>query len=167
MDPVYAKLLSQVVSICRRALVDAPAVRERLAKRGLAEAALLDRFQIGWAPGTLPSLARGEVLRQLQVLGLLDAEGHERLAGCIVLPVFDETGAVVQIAAYAEDGRILWLFPDETPVFWNAACLGTAREVSLAPDPLAGLIEIARGTEAVIAPAGPGKRPRIAGVCCG
>jgi hypothetical protein len=101
-------------------------------------------------------MARGEVLERLAKLGLVGADGRERWDGHIIFPAFDSQGAVVQLAAYASDGRCAWLFPDETPVLWNEAALKSSPVVQVAADPLAALILIARGEEGVIAPAGPG-----------
>ena len=156
MDADYAELLGRVVETYRRALANSPPAREGLARRGLTNAALLERFRVGWSDGTLGSMARGEVAERLRALGLLGAEGQERFPGSVVVPVFDESGLVVQVAAYSGEDRVAWLFPEETPAFWNAECLRGSREVLVVPDPLAGLLEISGGREAVIAPGGSG-----------
>lgn len=157
MDPLFSELLGRVIEVQSRALSNSPHAREWLAERGIADAALLDRFRVGWADGSLASMARGQVAERLQVLGFLDASGRERFAECVTIPVFGAGGTVVQIAGYGSDGALSWLFPDETPTFWNAACLQGERQVAIVPDPLAGLLEIAGGGESVLALAGPGK----------
>jgi hypothetical protein len=101
-------------------------------------------------------MARGEVLERLRALGLLGPEDSERFQGSVVVPVSDDDGAVCQMAGYAADGTLTWLFPEETPSLWNAGCLKSVPEVLLVSDPLAGMVEIARGRDAVVAPAGPG-----------
>ena len=155
-DPQDSTLLGRVVETYAHELANSPEGRERLARLGVENAALLDRFKVGWSAGTLASMARGEVLERLRALGLVDAGGKERFAGYVVIPAFDERGEVAQLAAYAPNDRVAWLVPDETPVFWNAAILKHAREVVIARDPLAALVEIAKGREATIAPAGHG-----------
>jgi hypothetical protein len=162
MDPVHSELLKRVVDTYAHALTNSPEARDRLARVGVKNAALFERFKIGWSAGTLASMARGEVLERLRTLGLIDADGRDRFAGRVIVPAIDERGEVAQLAAYSlaatsEAPRVEWLFPDETPVFWNAACLKHAREVVLASDPLAAIVEIAKGLDATIAPAGPGK----------
>jgi hypothetical protein len=147
MDPVHAELLVRAVAVHRRALANAPVARERLARMGVSDAALLDRFAVGWADGSLASMARGETAERLRALGLVDPEGRERFAGCVVIPVFDGKGAVAQIAGYPEEGALRWLFPEETPTFWNAACLKSVRDVLVVPDPLEGLVEAAGGRD--------------------
>jgi hypothetical protein len=101
-------------------------------------------------------MARGEVLERLRRVGLLDADGQERFLGQVIVPVFDLQGLVVQLAGYASDGKLSWLFPQETPVFWNAESLQRSPRAILARDPLAALEHLAKGEETAIAPAGPG-----------
>lgn len=156
MDPVFSELLSRVVEVYRRALANAPPARAWLEDRGVSDATLLDRFRVGWAGGTLGSMARGEVAERLRSLGLIDGAGRERFSGCVTFPVFGQDGSIVQVAGYGPDGAITWLFPEETPAFWNGECLRSAREVLIVPDPLAGLIEIAGKREGVIALGGSG-----------
>ncbi|MCI0657577.1 MAG: hypothetical protein L0170_10975, partial [Acidobacteria bacterium] len=157
MDASFSEVLTRVAEVFCRGLANEPPAREWLAARGVADVALLDRFNVGWAGGTLRSMARGEVAGRLQTLELLDSEGHDRFSGCVVVPVRDSQGGIVQMAAYAPDGTLAWLFPEETPAFWNADALRGATEVLIVPDPLAGLIEMAGGRESVVALGGPGK----------
>jgi RHS repeat-associated protein len=157
MDASFSELLVRVAEVFVRGLANEPPAREWLASKGVSDAALLDRFGVGWAGGTLRSMARGEVAGRLRTLGLLDAEGKDRFAGCVVVPVRDPQGNIAQMAAYASDGTLSWLFPEETPSFWNAEGLKGSAEVLIVPDPLAGLIEIAGGREGVIALGGAGK----------
>jgi hypothetical protein len=156
MDAVFSELLTRIVETYRRALAQSPSAREWLSGRGLSDQALLDRFQVGWSEGRLCEMARGGILDRLKALGILDGGGRERFAGSVVVPVFDDSGAVLQMAGYAVDGTITWLFPGETPAFWNAQAFRSGREVLIAEGPLAGMVEIAAGREAVAAPAGPG-----------
>jgi len=155
-DPRDSQLLGRVVETWAHGLTNSPEARDRLARLGIENAALLNRFKIGWSAGTLASMARGEVLARLRALGLVDAGGKERFAGCVLVPGFDDRGDVTQLAAYDAKDTLAWLFPDETPVFWNAEILKHARDVAVARDPLAAVVEIAKGREATIAPAGPG-----------
>lgn len=156
MDARLSQLLLRVVETYRQALADNADVRAWLSERKFSSASLLERFKVGWSAGTLSSMARGPVLEDLKLLGVLATDGSERFQGSVVIPAFDGSGAVAQLAAYAPDGALSWLFADETPVFWNGPCLGASREILVAPDPLAGLVQIAAGREGVIAPAGPG-----------
>jgi hypothetical protein len=156
MDASFSDVLARVAEVFARGLANEPAAREWLGTKGISDAALLDRFGVGWAGGTLASMARGEVAGRLRTLGLLDSAGRDRFAGCVVVPVRDPQGNIVQMAAYSSDGTLTWLFPEETPTFWNAGGLRGAAEVLIVPDPLVGLMEIAAGREDVIALGGPG-----------
>jgi energy-coupling factor transporter ATP-binding protein EcfA2 len=157
MDASFSDVLARVAEVFTRELANEPAAREWLEAKGVSDAALLDRFGVGWAGGTLGSMARGEVAGRLRTLGLIDSQGRDRFSGCMVVPVRNPQGNIVQMAAYASDGALSWLFPEETPAFWNAESLRGAAELLIVPDPLAGLIEIAGGHEEVLALAGPGK----------
>jgi len=155
MDPIHSELLGRVIETYHRALADSLEARSRLETKGISSD-LADRFRVGWATGMLGSMARGDVLGRLKRLGLLDAQGRDRFQEQIVIPAVDGQGSVVQLAAYAADGSLSWLFPEETPVFWNADALKKAPMVVLLPDPWSALERIAKGEDAVIAPAGPG-----------
>jgi hypothetical protein len=155
MDRKFSEVLARAVDVFRRALANHPEAREWLASKGVADAAILDRFSVGWAEGTLATMARGEVAERLRALGLLDQHGRDRFRGCVTIPVF-EAGQVVQLAAYGFDGNLSWLFPEETPTFWNSETLGGGRETVIVAHPLEGLARIASGEDAVAAPGGPG-----------
>lgn len=82
----------------------ANACRRYLAGRGLGDDAVIDHFRLGWAERgalgkRLPTKQRaaGAALRaELEALGWFRAEsGHEALAGSLVVPLFDDAGAVI------------------------------------------------------------------------
>jgi DNA primase len=164
MDSRFSLLLARVVLYCHNTLINSPESRDHLARIGIADVALLDRFTVGFADGTLHQVlpAKGEVLEHLRLLGLIDKDGRERFAGCVVVPVMDDQGSVVQVAFYDDQRTLTWLF-DETPTWWNGACLKHERDVVIVRDPMDGLVKLCRsksGAEPpptpVIAPAGPG-----------
>ena len=76
-----------------------------LEKRGLIHPELIDKFQIGFVDRTLgyrlpPSIIKaGEEIRErLKELGVLRKKtGHEHLRGCIVFPLYDLDGNIVQM----------------------------------------------------------------------
>jgi DNA primase len=78
--------------------------RAYLQSRGLESEAAMDRFCLGYADGTLglrlPHKRRKDGARvrgQLQKLGLYRDTGREHFDGCLVMPIFDGDGHVVQI----------------------------------------------------------------------
>jgi len=108
--PAYAPsadesaLLGQVIEDYHAGLKASPEAQAYLAKRGLDHPELIDTFKLGYANRTLgyrlPEKNRlpGAALRgALQRLGILRASGHEHFAGSLVVPVFGEAGAVVEV----------------------------------------------------------------------
>jgi DNA primase len=75
-----------------------------LKQRGLTHPLLIDTFKLGVADRTLglrlpeKNRAAGAAIRErLRRLGLYRDSGHEHFNGCLVVPVFDEAGRVVEI----------------------------------------------------------------------
>jgi DNA primase len=75
-----------------------------LKARGLTHPLLIDTFKLGVADRTLglrlPNKQRADgaaIRERLNKLGLYRDTGHEHFSGCLVIPVFDETGRVVEI----------------------------------------------------------------------
>ena len=72
--------------------------------RGLVHPGLASHFQLGFANKTLVlrmpfanRLAGGALRRRLRDLGVLRSTGHEALGGCLVIPLFDAEGNVVNL----------------------------------------------------------------------
>ncbi len=96
--------LGQVVDYYRATLLASPDALAYLEKRGLRDAALIERFRLGFANRSLAyrlpqkNRASGAAVRgRLQALGVLRESGHEHLNGSIVVPLCDAAGAVVQL----------------------------------------------------------------------
>ncbi len=75
-----------------------------LAKRGLDNGELIERFKLGLANRTLgyrlPQANRkagADIRGRLQKIGFMRASGHEHFAGSLVVPVFDDAGQVVEV----------------------------------------------------------------------
>jgi DNA primase len=97
-------LLRDVVGFYHATLKESPEALAYLAKRGLQNLELVERFQLGFANRTLayrlPSKDReaGATLRaRLQGVGILRASGHEHLTGSLVVPVIAEDGRVTEM----------------------------------------------------------------------
>lgn len=95
-----AKLLERVAASYHQRFLDRPEGRDYLVKaRGIRNLSLFRDFRLGYADGsllaTLPQDADG--LAQFQAIGILDAAGREVLTGCVVFPVFDATGTLVEL----------------------------------------------------------------------
>ena len=80
---VAADLLARVAGFYARTLHKDRAGLDYLAERGLAQPAMLEAFRVGYCNGTLKTALpkTGEVVTQLQALGVLNAKGNEVFYG--------------------------------------------------------------------------------------
>lgn len=102
-----AALLQQVIAYYHATLLGSeasPEALQYLAKRGLDDRTLIDRFQLGYANRTLAYYLPGKQLKagaairgRLQALGLMRPSGHEHFTGSIVIPVLDAQSRVVEV----------------------------------------------------------------------
>lgn len=97
-------VLNQVVEYYHHTLQQSPEAQDYLARRGLDDPELMNRFKLGYANRTLglrlPQKNRqaGKALReQLQRIGLYRSSGHEHFNGSLVIPVLDEHGNVQEV----------------------------------------------------------------------
>ncbi len=88
------RLLNRVAALYHQSFQEDSKGRDYLAQVGLKEISVLDDFQTGWVNGTLLATIpeESELQEHLKALGLLDDQGREVLAGCVVFPWFNETG---------------------------------------------------------------------------
>ena len=165
-----AELLEAVLAHYRRSLADTPSAHAWLADHGVRNGEVVDAFGLGLSDRTLglsiPIGARvaGRELRgRLQALGVLRDTGHEQFRGCLVVPVCDDTGRVVQLYGQrlqrpqrqrdgTEPAEVLWLTAPST--VWHAEAMSSA-EVIVAGSVLDGLVWWSAGYRHVLAPGGP------------
>jgi DNA primase catalytic core len=132
-------LLRQVVDFYHQNLKNKPEALAYLEKRGLCHPELITRFSLGYADKTLgyqlPKGTHTALRQRLKALGVLRAEtGHEHYAGCLVIPIFDEHGAVAGLygrritAAQRGAPEHLYL-PGPHRGVWNAEALSASREL--------------------------------------
>ena len=81
-----------------------PAALAYLERRGIADAAAIDTFTLGFADRTLglrlPDKRRkegAELRARLERLGVFRESGHEHFTGSLVIPVFDAQGQVAEM----------------------------------------------------------------------
>jgi DNA primase catalytic core len=139
------QVLGQVVDYYHRTLKQSPEAMKYLESRGLIHSEMIDHFKIGFANRTLgyrlPDRNRrtGEERRgRLERLGIFRAEtGHEQFNGAIVIPVFDPTGAVVEmygrkITRNLTKGLASHLYlPGPHHGVWNEEALVASKEIIL------------------------------------
>src|SRR5919206_2299055 len=124
-------LLARVVDFYQRSLEATPAAREYLAARGIGNAELIAAYRIGYADGSLLAKAKGELREGLQRLGVITKSGHELLRSCVVFPLLDPAGAVVNLYGRATQGDAHLSLPGKHRGLFNAETLRGAEEVIL------------------------------------
>jgi DNA primase catalytic core len=104
---VAADLLARVAGFYARTLHKDRAGLDYLAGRGLAQPAMLETFRVGYCNGTLKTALpqAGEVVTQLQALGVLNAKGNEVFYGRVVVPILDAAGGVVGLYGRKVEGE--------------------------------------------------------------
>jgi DNA primase catalytic core len=139
-----AKLLGQVIDYYHQTLLQSPEALEYLQRRGIASEEAIRTFKLGFANRTLgyrlPEKTRvqGAALRgALQRIGMLRESGHEHFNGSIVVPIIGEKGEVTEVYGrkvndHLRTGTPLHLYlPGPHRGVWNAAALGSSKEVIL------------------------------------
>jgi DNA primase catalytic core len=137
-------LLLQVVGFYNEALKQSPEAMKYLETRGLKSSEIIDRFKLGFANRTLgyrlpaKNRAAGAQMRgRLQKLGVYRESGHEHFNGSIVFPIFDATGAVVEmygrkITPNLREGTPDHLYlPGAHRGVWNEEALIASKEIVL------------------------------------
>lgn len=140
-----AELLAQVVGFYHQALTGSPEALGYFQARRIDHGEALEVFKLGHANRTfgyrLANKQRregAEVRGRLQRLGILRESGHEHFNGSVVVPIFDEHGAVVEMYGrkVRDDLRPgtpshLYL-PGPHAGVWNLAAVAASDEVILA-----------------------------------
>jgi len=85
--------VADVVEYYHRTLSEEdPRGLDYLKRRHIADPETLKAFKVGYCNGTLRKVLPAGAKATLQKIGLLRADGREAFDGCIVIPVFTETG---------------------------------------------------------------------------
>jgi hypothetical protein len=140
-DADDAKLLLQVIGFYHETLKQSPEALAYLEKRGLKHPEMIERFQLGFANRTLgyrlPAsnrVAGAELRGRLQKLGVYRESGHEHFNGCIVFPIFNSSGEIVQIYGRKigdlSQPHHLYL-PGAHRGVWNEEALEASKEIVL------------------------------------
>jgi DNA primase catalytic core len=137
-------LLLQVISYYHETLKESQEALRYLERRGLGNEAAIERFRLGYANRTLgyrlPSklnAAGREIRGRLQQLGIYRESGHEHFNGSLVIPVFDEHGAVTEvygrkIVNNLRVGTPLHMYlPGPHRGVWNIEALQATKEIIL------------------------------------
>jgi DNA primase catalytic core len=139
------RLLETIVSYYQQRFKETPAAQQYLVKRGLQSAETVEHFRIGLADRSLAyhiphsRTVEGDKQRgRLIQLGILrEVSGHEHFNGCVVIPILNLQGEVVQMygrkitANLRPDlARHLYL-PGPHRGVWNEQALIASKEIIL------------------------------------
>ncbi len=137
-------VLRRVVDYYHATLKESPEALAYLQSRGLVHAELVEHFKLGFANRTLGYRLPAKVLKsgaavrgQLQRLGVLRESGHEHFTGSVVVPIFGEDGAVLEmygrkITPGLRPGTPLHMYlPGPHRGIFNAQALTHSKEIIL------------------------------------
>ncbi len=138
------ELMKQVIHYYHETLKESPAALSYLQKRGLQSEEAIERFKLGYANRTLGyrlpqknRVAGAESRGRLQQLGILRESGHEHFSGSLVIPIFDEHGAVTEVygrkivrGLHTDIALHLYL-PGPHRGVWNIEALQASKEIIL------------------------------------
>lgn len=137
-------LLNQVIDFYHETLKQNSEGLEYLQQRSLKNPEIIDRFKLGISNRTLgyrlPARNRqaGKDIREKLIeLGIFRESGHEHFAGSLVIPIYDETGNVVEVYGRKlrndlRKGTALHLYlPGPHKGVWNFSCLAAGKEIIL------------------------------------
>jgi DNA primase catalytic core len=124
-------LLARVVDFYHRSFLSTLAAQQYLASRGLANVELWSAYRIGYADGSLVAKTKGALREGLVRLGVMTGSSHELLHGCIVFPLLDRTGVVVDLYGRAIDRDQHLYLPGSRRGLFNAETLRGAEEIIL------------------------------------
>ena len=143
-DADDAALLAETIAYYHERLKASPEALGYLAKRGLNDAALIERFQLGFADRTLglrlPEKNRkagAEIRGRLQKLGLYRSSGHEHFNGSLVIPIITPAGEITEvygrkITEGLRPGTPNHLYlPGPHRGVWNESALAESQEIIL------------------------------------
>jgi DNA primase len=104
LDASDQALLAETIGYYHERLKQSPDALAYLARRGLNDAEMIERFRIGFADRTLglrlPEKTRkagSDIRGRLQKIGLWRESGHEHFNGSIVIPVMSLAGEITEV----------------------------------------------------------------------
>jgi len=94
LTAAHIKLLARVIGFYHTAFCEDPRAKEYLARRGITDNAIFSDYKIGFANGTLLNVLpdEGDIMKQLQELGILNGKGNEHFYSCVTFPLYDLAG---------------------------------------------------------------------------
>jgi DNA primase catalytic core len=144
-----AKLLNRVAGFYHQRFLDQHEGLHYLTQvRGLQNASLFKSYRIGYADGALlEALPNDDESRALfKQLGVLTDKGRELFTGCVVFPLFDEHGNVVNLyGRRLEDGEYNHFYLPPPRGLWNYQAAKRSPSLLLTESVIDALTLIDRG----------------------
>jgi DNA primase len=93
------KLLARVVGYYQHTFTEDPRGLDYLKSRGIENNQSFTDFGAGFVNGTLKNILPDdpEVIKTLKNLGILNVKGNETFYNCVVFPIFDKDGGIVNL----------------------------------------------------------------------
>jgi DNA primase catalytic core len=163
-----AQLLERVVTLYERGFAEDTRGIEYLAARGIDDKEQLTAHRAGYCNGNLKEILpkAGQVLDDLNALGVLNKAGREHFAGCVVFPVLDVEGNIVTLygrnaaqgipSTNSGPGKRHVFLPKRHKGLWNAPVIKTYPEIIIVESILDALSIEAAGYPNVVALNGSG-----------
>lgn len=145
-------LLTQVATYYHQTLSSSLRAKEYLAERGITNPEIVTSLLVGCADGSLMERAPegSDTHARLAALGVINGKGRELLEGCIVVPLRDLHGNVVNIYGRAiERDQHLYL-PGPQRGLVNAQCAATTQEIVIAESVIDALSFLEAGITNVV-----------------
>ena len=129
------QLLSKVISVYTKNFSDIPLARQYFEERGITDAGLWGRHNIGYSNGRLRDILpnNGTIREDLISIGILQENGRERFGDCVVVPVYNIDGNITTIYGRSIDkGMKKHVFLPRRPTgLWNVGVIKTYPEIIL------------------------------------
>lgn len=150
------KLLARVVGYYQHTLTqDHSGIDYLKNERGIADNQAIKDFGTGYVNGTLPDILPDdeEAITSLKKIGILNAKGHETFYNCIVFPLYDNNGGIVNLYGrnIAEDNNVNHLYlPGARSGIINRQAVKRSQTIILTESVIDALTLYAQGFKNVI-----------------
>ncbi|HEX7829394.1 MAG TPA: CHC2 zinc finger domain-containing protein [Thermoanaerobaculia bacterium] len=145
-------LLAQVARVYHQTLASSAEAKQYLVSRGITSADAIAALEIGYADGSLIERAPegSETRAHLEALGVISTKGRELMHGCLVVPLRDANGNVVNLYGRAIDRDGHYFLPGPRRGLVNANVAATSEELVICESVIDALSFIEAGVMNVV-----------------
>ncbi len=160
-------LLRRIIELYEKNLAESEAARALLQRWQISNHTFLGLHHVGYSNSGLTKILNEPALKsQLIQLGILTAKGAERLTGCLIFPLYDATGAVVDfwcVPPSPAQGKARFLL-NRPLAFWNFAAAKLSSVQYVVTSPIDGFALLETGFGNVIGLYPDRGQPEVAGL---